>query len=257
MFLNLSVAMSKSSNLHGVRLKEYPNTLTPVLLMAGCFQQESENYCGMKRNGAKPGCKPQDVCITATFHGKPSTKRFWDTVLNHPSADELDVHQNLTGFPSQQLHPQSNIFSSASLYEMNKDHSLQSLSGSSSLDSARMTYSSDKSLGGQHKYQSRKFKCHICPLECERKGHLEQHILAVHNHMKQFHCPFGCTKPFGHRSSLARHIKNVHGNLRDCSSSEQRHFLLSFDILNRIENDSNPSEQGKSTIYRCAEQQSM
>jgi hypothetical protein len=224
-------------------VKEYPVTLTPIISTAGGSHHEIEHTYGMQRNGAMPSCKSSKACITAKFQGNPSSKQYWDTVLNSPSTHEPDMSHNRPRFPPQELNQHSNSFHSTSQHGVNRDRSLESSSSSTCLDSARMVAnSSSKYLGCRLKYQSRKFKCHICPLECERKGHLEQHILAVHNHMKQFHCPFGCTKPFGHRSSLARHIKNVHGTLIDSFPLEQRSILVPLDPLDRMKHNNDTSK---------------
>ena len=59
----------------------------------------------------------------------------------------------------------------------------------------------------------RPFKCDLCSSRFERRGHLESHVETVHHHMRPHNCTReSCPKTFGHRSSLSRHIRNVHDN---------------------------------------------
>lgn len=57
-----------------------------------------------------------------------------------------------------------------------------------------------------------RFTCSHCNKNTfERKGHLESHVKSVHYGKKEHVCQ-SCEKSFGHRSSLQRHVKNVHEN---------------------------------------------
>lgn len=59
-------------------------------------------------------------------------------------------------------------------------------------------------------HSERQFSCELCKNGFERRGHLEAHIETVHEGKRPHHCPYGCGKSFGHRSSLSRHIKSAH-----------------------------------------------
>lgn len=57
-----------------------------------------------------------------------------------------------------------------------------------------------------------RFTCEYCHKKTfERKGHLESHIDSVH-YGRKLHVCQGCEKRYGHRSSLQRHVRQVHGN---------------------------------------------
>jgi hypothetical protein len=55
----------------------------------------------------------------------------------------------------------------------------------------------------------RRFHCQICPRSFERRGHLEEHVDAIHDSIKQHVCS-QCDRDFSHRSSLRRHLLRLH-----------------------------------------------
>jgi Zinc finger, C2H2 type len=167
------------------------------------------------------------LCTGASFQGTSSTKRYWDTVLSSaPTRAPETAHNSSTSLPLDAPAPPPRASSSSPSVTKSGETAVPYAWDQHSGGRAGLRLSSATIALYRTRFQLRKFKCHLCPLECERRGHLEQHLLAVHRHMKQFHCPYGCTKPFGHRSSLARHIKNVHGRLADKTIANRSDPLL-------------------------------
>lgn len=56
---------------------------------------------------------------------------------------------------------------------------------------------------------SKSFKCPHCSRSFERKGHMTEHVNAVHKQLQLFACRF-CTRTFGYKSSMERHVAKFH-----------------------------------------------
>ena len=74
----------------------------------------------------------------------------------------------------------------------------------------------DKAVGKQKpKKEIKKFNCEDCGKICQRARDLQDHVNSVHLGLKDFHCGVpGCQESFPIESSLKRHIKRVHQNLK-------------------------------------------
>ena len=65
------------------------------------------------------------------------------------------------------------------------------------------------------KKEIKKFNCEDCGKICQRARDLQDHVNSVHLGLKDFHCGVpGCQESFPIESSLKRHIRRVHQNLK-------------------------------------------
>jgi hypothetical protein len=213
-FRDVETKFSKAPAFSGVPLSEHSRFYS-------CHDTASQNTSNANCS------KSRTLCTRASFPGTSSTKRYWDTVLSSaPTRPPETALKGSTSLPLDAPSPSPRASSSSPSAAKCGDATEPCKWDQYSGGRADLCLSSSAIAIYRTRFQLRKFKCHLCPLECERRGHLEQHLLAVHRHMKQFHCPYGCTKPFGHRSSLARHIKNVHGRLADKTIADKSDPLL-------------------------------
>ena len=65
------------------------------------------------------------------------------------------------------------------------------------------------------KKEIKKFNCEDCGKICQRARDLQDHVNGVHLGLKDFHCGVpSCQESFAVASTLKRHIKIVHQNLK-------------------------------------------
>ena len=63
-----------------------------------------------------------------------------------------------------------------------------------------------------------RFKCYFedCKYTCASNGHLQRHIKAVHDKIKDFECDFeDCKYTCASNADLQSHIKRVHDKIKD------------------------------------------